>query len=117
MEPDQPCHPGTIWDRRFRVLAAPNRAGLTIGPLGPAAATLRRRSSLPAAILQTLPALRHAGRLFAVPHLGYYEDNASHDVRIAFDPGTPAAGAPFFAPSSGELGPGFALGGLATYLS
>ena len=115
MEPDRLCRPGVTWDNRHRVLAAP--AGLTIGPLGPQAATLRHLSPLPAAILQTLPALRCAGRLFAVPQLGYCEGDGIERIRIVFDPVHPAAGAPFFASAAGDLHRGFAECAPATYLS
>ena len=60
------------WDGRFRLWhGAPAAPGLHLGALGLAAGGVRRRSDLPAAVLQTLPALWHESRLVAVPHLGY----------------------------------------------
>jgi hypothetical protein len=72
---------------------------LTIGALGPDAATLRDRSPLPAAVLQTLPALRLNGVLVEVPHIGYRPPCAVAcavpRVAIRFAPANPASGAPF----------------------
>ncbi len=120
MAPDAPFHPGARWDNRFRVTVPSTRdlpSDLAIGALGPAAAALRRRSALPSAVLQTLPALRRAGRLFAVPHLGYHEGDARDDIGVLFDPAAAAAGAPFSAPVAGDSGEGFAQRPCATYLS
>ncbi len=113
MAPARTCHPGTTWDRRFRIVAAPNfPSSLTIGPLGAEAPLLRDHAHLPSAVLQTLPALRRDGRLFAVPHLGYCDHDDFPTGRppwqILFDPATAAAGAAFFAPEPGDLREGFA---------
>ncbi len=60
------------WDGRVRLWrGAPAVSGLHLGALRPAAGRLRRCSDLPAAVIQTLPALWHESRLVAVPHLGY----------------------------------------------
>ena len=95
MAPPRPARPGTVWDGRFRVLAAAPE--LEIGAVGAAASGLRRVSALPAAVLRTLPALRRNGRLVAVPHLGYDVTLEEGGARIVFDPPSPAAGAAFFA--------------------
>ncbi len=97
MEAEVPCVTGALWDRRFRVLAAPALPGLSIGALGAAAAGLRKQSDLPAAVLQTLPAIRLNGRLFAVPHLGYGDGSGLGEVRLVFAPAQPASGAGFLA--------------------
>ena len=58
--------PGAVWDRRFRL------RGPAIGEcaaLGAEAASYRRLSRFPAAILRTLPAIRLGGATLAVPHL------------------------------------------------
>lgn len=89
--------PGAVWDRRFRL---DHRArppdGTTLAALGGDAARLRRRSHLPAAVLQTLPTLRIDGMLFAVPHLGYPDAATCAALPIAFSPGRPVASAPWF---------------------
>ena len=85
---------GAVWDRRFRLLAAPPRDG-TLGPLGDDAARLRRWSGLPAALLRTLPAVRCSYGLFAVPSLSYPDPDTCRAVPIAFCPPRPAAPAPF----------------------
>ncbi|MCX8132431.1 MAG: tRNA lysidine(34) synthetase TilS [Roseococcus sp.] len=83
-----PAVPGTVWDGRFRLLAAPE--GHMIGPLGRAeAARLRgRHRHLPAAALAALPALRHArdGMLAAVPHLAYPDREAAARFPLRFAP-------------------------------
>ena len=85
-----PARPGVVWDGRYRVAAAP--MGGTIGAVGPAAAGLRCLSSLPAAVLQALPALRYNTVLSDVPDLAYGGRGRSVLLRHA---GLPAAGAPF----------------------
>ena len=71
-----------LWDRRFR-LGQPLPAGATLSALGADARHYRHATALPAAILATLPCLRRAGQVIAVPHL---------DARapIAFTPPNPA---------------------------
>jgi len=124
LAPPMPATVGTVWDRRFRwsgggpsdgtigvpsdgtiavpsdgTIAVPSDGtiGVSLGALGADSAGLRRLSSLPAAVLRTLPALRHHGILVAVPHLRYYADPAWRDCRVAFEPALPAAGGAFMA--------------------
>lgn len=85
---------GAHWDGRWRLATDPP-PGLTIGALGEDASRLRRLSSLPAALLRTLPALRCNDRLFAVPHLAYPDPQTCSAVPIAFEPSRPVAPAPF----------------------
>ncbi len=89
-----PAQAGAVWDRRFRLLAAPPR-GATLGPLGDNAARLRRWSGLPAALLRTLPAIQCSEGLFAVPSLSYPDPDTCCAVPIAFCSPRPAAPAPF----------------------
>lgn len=102
MAPDVAAAPGALWDRRFRLhdRADPPPAA-TLGALGAQAASLRGLRPLPAAVLRTLPALRVAGRLFAVPHLGYPDPATCARVAVAFAPRRPASGAPFL-PCGGQ---------------
>lgn len=88
MAPPVPARQGAVWDRRFRLAGAAE--GAALGALGGDSACYRRWSGLPAAILETLPALRQGDAVIAVPHL----DNAV-GCRILFTPPVPAAGAPF----------------------
>ncbi|HVC61091.1 MAG TPA: tRNA lysidine(34) synthetase TilS [Acetobacteraceae bacterium] len=95
LAPPVAARPGAVWDGRFRVQAGatpPDDA--TIGALGADAARLRR-APLPAAVLQTLPAVRRGNSLVAVPHLFYPDRAACAAVPLAFSPRRPAAGAPF----------------------
>jgi tRNA(Ile)-lysidine synthase len=95
--------PGAVWDGRFRLAdTARYQPGATVGALGHDAAGLRRISDLPAAILVTLPALRHHGVLAAVPHIGYPAPQSC--ARMVFSPASPAAGAPFLPPAEGTPG-------------
>ena len=90
--------PGTTWDGRFRLLAdATPPTGARLGALGDEAVRLRDRSPLPAVVLRGLPAIRHDGALFAVPHLVYPSRDRCKRVPVAFCPGRPAAGEPFVA--------------------
>ncbi len=92
--PAEPAQAGAMWDGRFRLLSrAPD--GSSIGPLGDDARRLRRWSTLPAALLRTLPAIRHKGVLFAVPHLSYPDNKTCGTVPILFCPMRPVAPAPF----------------------
>jgi tRNA(Ile)-lysidine synthase len=83
-----PALAGTLWDGRFRLLAAP--PGHLIGPLGAreAARFRARNRHLPAAALAALPAFRSAatGMLAAVPHLSYVEHDAARLCRLRFAP-------------------------------
>ncbi len=97
MAPPVPAIPGIRWDGRFRLAAAARPPpGARLGALGAeAAARLRRRSPLPAAVLATLPALRLGEEVAAVPHLGYPDRPRCALVPVLFSPNEPAAGAPF----------------------
>jgi len=91
-----PVHPGSIWDGRFRLLRqAESVDGATLAALGAESARLRRHSHLPAAVLQTLPAIRLGNVLVAVPHLSYPGPDACARFPIGFTPRRPLAGAPF----------------------
>lgn len=86
---------GQRWDGRFQ--AASDGAGrdMSLGPLGPDAARVRRHSALPSALLQTLPTLRRNGALVAVPHLCYPHAAACRGAIIWFRPARPIAPAAF----------------------
>ncbi len=88
--------PGADWDGRFRLAArcAPP-PGTAMGPLGGEAARLRSQSPLPAAVLQTLPALRCGQCLVAVPHIQYPDAEVCERFSVLFCPPKPASGAPF----------------------
>ncbi|MSP02823.1 MAG: tRNA lysidine(34) synthetase TilS [Acetobacteraceae bacterium] len=88
------AHPNAIWDGRFRLAGAPSSGfppGLTLEALGAHAAQFNDRRGPPAAVLHGLPALCVGGTLIAAPHIGV----GYPSWRIVFDPGQPAAGAPF----------------------
>lgn len=83
-----PAQPGVLWDRRFRLAAeAQPIAGATIEALGTEAACLPRR--LPAAVSRTLPAIRLAGTLAAVPHLDYPDPVTCARFPLVFAPAAP----------------------------
>ncbi len=87
---------GALWDGRFRLesdIALPEAA--RIGALGDDAALFRRHSRLGSAILRSLPALRVAGDLVCVPHLGHFNGWTNRALRLSFFPPVPVAGAPF----------------------
>ncbi len=89
------AQPGATWDGRFRLgVDARLPPGATIGALGADAARLRHWSSLPSAILQTLPAVRLHETLLAVPHLLYPDDKTCVSIPVVFSPPKAAAGAP-----------------------
>jgi tRNA(Ile)-lysidine synthase len=91
-----PAIPGQVWDGRFRLAAwARVPAGLSITALGHSASRFRRSTDLPAAVLRTLPALRDANNLFAVPHIGYPDAERCARAPLIFCPSNPVAGAPF----------------------
>lgn len=81
----------TEWDGRFWRSAG---AGL-VGPLGADASALRSWSSLPWALLRTVPAIRRDHESLAVPHLAYPDARTCGRVALAFRPARPAAPAPF----------------------
>jgi tRNA(Ile)-lysidine synthase len=96
MAPPVPARPGAVWDGRFRLAANTSLPqGATLGALGPDAAALRPLSTLPAAVLHTLPALRLDGNLFAVPHLRYCANGECPLPAVVNCAPVPAAGAPF----------------------
>jgi tRNA(Ile)-lysidine synthase len=97
MAPPVPARAGAVWDRRFRLgdtaLVPP---GTTLGALDGDAALLRRCSSLPSAVLRTLPAVRHGATLLAVPHLHYPDHRMCAGFPMLFSPPRPAVAAPFW---------------------
>jgi tRNA(Ile)-lysidine synthase len=91
-----PAVAGALWDGRFRLVAhAGLPPGSMLGALGDDAAQLRRLSRLPAAVLRTLPALRHSGQLCAVPHLHYPDRKACEGIELLFSPSRPAVAVPY----------------------
>ena len=89
LAPPIPIHPGALWDNRFRLAPAPTLPpGWTLGPLG--TTPIPPGQPFPAAILQTLPALRdETGALRAVPHLAIFRD--MDKIPVTFAPPQPAA--------------------------
>ncbi len=96
MHPPVPAVPGATWDNRFRLgdrtMPAPRAI---LGPLGSDAVRFRRASSWPAAVLQTLPAIRSDGLLLCVPHLGYPDEDTCDCYPVILNPPMPAGGAVF----------------------
>lgn len=90
---------GAIWDGRFRLVQGPvtDSGQVLLGPLGAAAAGLRRRTRHPAVILRTLPAIWRGGELVAVPHLDWPDPDQARSWRLLFAPRRPAAINPFVA--------------------
>ncbi len=85
MAPPVAAGPGAVWDRRFRLSPCQDaQSGATLGAIGRDAAAIRRRISLPAAVVRTMPALRRDGRII------------DHIPPAYFAPASPAAGATFF---------------------
>lgn len=78
-----------VWDGRFRVRGA--ATGLTLGALGADAVSFRGRSTLPAVVLATLPALRRGAALVAVPHLAFPDREACRSVSVEMWPRRQAA--------------------------
>ncbi len=96
MAPAVAAHANAAWDGRFRVLAGADFApGTTLGALGVDAAAMRAHSTLPAVVLATLPALRVADKLVAVPHLCYPYSLECGMPSMVFAPAHAAAPAPF----------------------
>jgi tRNA(Ile)-lysidine synthase len=91
--PRQPAAAGARWDGRFRLLDPP-APGLSVGAIGAAAAGLRKRSALPAAVLASLPALWRDEILAGLPALMYRPGMPAPPARFLFDPPRPAACAP-----------------------
>jgi tRNA(Ile)-lysidine synthase len=97
--------PGAVWDGRFRLesdTALPE--GAEIAALGKDAALFRGRSRLGSAILGCLPAVRIAGELACVPHLGYFNGWTNRALRLSLCPPTPVAGAPFEVAGDAQTG-------------
>ena len=91
-----PAVPDAIWDGRFRLgPAARPPAGATFGAVGADAPAFRRISRLPSAVLRTLPAIRSAGTLLAVPHLHYPDPEICEGLGMLFSPARAAAAAPY----------------------
>ncbi|SDE05397.1 tRNA lysidine(34) synthetase TilS [Belnapia rosea] len=88
---------GASWDRRFRLLG-PGAPGHELGGLGFAAAAGLRRLAppWPAALLAGMPAIRHKGKLVAVPGLDYPEGERCMAFQTVFAPAgfAPAGSAP-----------------------
>jgi tRNA(Ile)-lysidine synthase len=101
-----PAPPGRTvrWDGRF-TLAVPATAGagLTLGALGDDALQVRGscRRELPGVVRPTLPALRDAKGVVAVPHLGYDRDPV--------EPGTAAGCTVFYRPTRPLARAGFTV--------
>ena len=92
--PPIPAVPGAVWDARFRLVRhGPLPASAMLGAVGDDASRLRHASVLPAAVLRTLPAIRHGSNLLAVPHLDYPERKACEGISLIFSPPRPAAAA------------------------
>lgn len=95
MAPPIPAVAGAVWDARFRLVRhCTLPAGATLGAVGDDASRLRHASVLPAAVLRTLPAVRHGKNLLAVPHLDYPERKACEGISLLFSPPRPATAAP-----------------------
>lgn len=90
------AHPNAVWDGRFRLIAtsAPP-SGMLVGKLGEDAARFRRHSTLPSAVLRTLPAMRLGEMLAAVPHLGYVSEKSYAGMTLLFSPPKPVGGSCF----------------------
>ena len=80
---------GMVWDGRFRINGV--GTGLTLGALGADAASMRHRTTLPALVLATLPALRRGAALVAVPHLDFPDREACRSVSLEMWPRRQAA--------------------------
>lgn len=96
MAPPVTLRAGSVWDGRFRVGGAV-AAGATLGALGDDSALFRRHSGLPSAVLRSLPAIRRAGALSAVPFLAYRARPGYDEGVVIQNAGRPACGAPFMA--------------------
>ncbi len=97
LPPPVPLTDGAVWDGRFRAfLPAPPPLDIVFGALGRAAAGLRDRSDLPAAVLRSMPALWCRNVLVAVPQLHYRDPKAGEwGGRVVFEPPVPLTSAPF----------------------
>jgi tRNA(Ile)-lysidine synthase len=97
LEADIPALDRAIWDGRFQLhTAAAVPASTMLGAVGRHAASLRQHSRLPAAVMQTLPAIKRHGELLAVPHLQYFRGQyftlwTNSEVRLTLTPLEPAS--------------------------
>lgn len=99
LQPPIEAMPGAVWDRRF-ILDGQARppAGATIGALAHDSPLVRGASSLPSAILRTLPTLRLRGEILAVPHARFFNGWTLDCGGMTLHPANPASGAPFASP-------------------
>jgi tRNA(Ile)-lysidine synthase len=104
---ERPLGPGdrVVWDGRFRVALGPGAGRLRLAKLGPqgwkelaARHPAVQQQGVPAAVRPSLPALRRAGRLVAVPPVGYGSAGRRLEARLA--PARPLAGPVFFIANS-----------------
>ncbi|HLI22014.1 MAG TPA: tRNA lysidine(34) synthetase TilS [Stellaceae bacterium] len=103
-----PLAPGSdvLWDGRFRVSLDPGAAaGLWLGPLGADGPAIARQwpnsaaAAVPATVRATLPVLRDAKGVVAIPALGYFKccsrEAMTAACRAQFRPLRPLTGAGF----------------------
>ncbi len=96
MAPPVEAKPGAVWDNRFRLTGCQHLpTAATIGALGPDAAKFRHLSDLPAAVLQTFPALRAGAALLDIPFLPAPRHDSATPVGLDFSPPRPATSALF----------------------
>jgi tRNA(Ile)-lysidine synthase len=96
MAPPVPARPHAVWDGRFRLRAdtcVP--AGATLGCLGDDAVQVRHLSSLPSAVLRTLPAIRRGLKIHSVPHIDFPDRRTCEGLSLLFSPAGAAAPPPF----------------------
>ena len=85
--------PGAVWDGRFVLDRGHSTA--VLGTLGDDAPRFRACSGLPKSVLRRFPAVRHDGKLLAVPHLDFAAEEYWLSVHLGFRPVRPLAGAAF----------------------
>jgi len=111
MAPPVPARAGALWDGRFHLkIAGVPATDAVVGALGPDASRFRTASDLPAAVLRTLPAVRHGPLLVAVPHLGYRHTLLDGDYRAVFRPAGGLAPAAFTAVAASGSAPARQMG-------
>ena len=93
---------GAVWDGRF--MACGTVPGGEIGALGRDVGVVRARPGPPAAALWALPAVRIAGKLHAVPHMGFAMDETCPSVSIVFRPARPLVDSAFTVSGQGPYG-------------
>nr|WP_298796565.1 tRNA lysidine(34) synthetase TilS [uncultured Acetobacter sp.] len=88
-----PAEPGARWDNRFELFLPPSvcAEGLQIGPAG-TGLERRIRGGWPARFCATLPTLWREGQRVAVPHLGWWADDALKQIHFLFQPSVSATG-------------------------